>query len=342
MAVLRMFGKDPLNPYGTDAAQRTQVSGGAARTPQTALQSAGGLAAPLAASPAPSPSPMPGSLPSMPQRQMLGVSSKGGAAGGVTLAAPGGGTVTTPGGAGAGNVGGGLNPNGVAPGANGSAANDYRAQAEDLYKNLLGMNQDARGQIQEMGQANIAALQRRNGAMAALAGRGIGGGYLGGQRAALSQGLQAMNQGLLGNDQQRMQIMGNRLGDLTADARANEERQFQLDRDLAGANAGKTADNLQRDADIQLSNIKSSTGMDEATMQTQDPELYAAYRAYAASGSQADLAKIKARLQWRQQQYDARNAFEHDRWAETEGRGMSLEERKKYVADAVKKQGFGA
>ena len=138
-----------------------------------------------------------------------------------------------------------LGPSGplAAPQQPGAAAPaDPRAGIEALYQQMLDANSKMGGQIQDIGQSNIAALQRRNASNAALAGRSIGGGYLGGQRAMLTQGLDQMNKNLLSNDQARQGILAQQLQNRLADQRRDEEwaRQDTIRSEEAKAKATQT------------------------------------------------------------------------------------------------------
>lgn len=194
------------------------------------------------------------------------------------------------------------------PAAAAPAAPDYRAQADQLYNDLLGMNKDARGQITEMGQANIAALQRRNGSLAAMAGRGIGGGYLGGQRSMLTQGMNALQSGLLQNDQQRMDIMSKRVGDMMADARIGEGRDYAEKVRLAEAEADKNSQDLQTAANAWAADIKHQTGIDVVADPGADPELYRLYQAVANGGGPGAAAALNQYLVQRNQTYQDEQA----------------------------------
>jgi hypothetical protein len=260
----------------------------------------GGVAvAPTALAPRPAPAPL------APNQRMSGVNPIGGVQFGPGATNSARGAVDTPGrGANA----------GPAPAGPQSQSDVLRAEYEKHFQDLLASNQTARGQMQDIGQANIAALQRRNGALAGLSGRGVGGGYLGGQRTALMQGMNTMNQGLMQNDAQRMDILGRRMGDRLADARASEAQQFQLDLREADATA-----EAQKNATIQSAadwagKIKTQTGID-----VNDPasfkgpyagEIQAAYQRVQAgdSGAQAELAEL---LRKRQLQYEADQSANH-------------------------------
>lgn len=76
-------------------------------------------------------------------------------------------------------------------------------------------NNDKNAQtIQDIGNRNIAAMSRKNAALAALSGSGGGAAYLSGQRAALSTGLATEQNALLANNQARDAIYQNQAGQL--------------------------------------------------------------------------------------------------------------------------------
>lgn len=123
----------------------------------------------------------------------------------------------------------------------------------NMFNQQMNLNMKQRGDLQDIGQGNIAALQRRNASNAALAGRSIGGGYLGGQRAMLTQGLGQMNKDLLANDAQRQQLMSAQLERELQQSNRAEDRQNQLsDRD-----AGWEREDTLREADAKANQDKA-------------------------------------------------------------------------------------
>lgn len=85
--------------------------------------------------------------------------------------------------------------------------------ANGTFNQALDANTKAGEQMTTLGQNAISNLQRRNASLSAMSGASVGGGsYLGGQRAALSQGMQGLSQNLLQNYQARQGILGNQAG----------------------------------------------------------------------------------------------------------------------------------
>lgn len=94
--------------------------------------------------------------------------------------------------------------------------------SEAAYSEALASNQGMIDEQRKYGENYLNALQRRNGSNAALTGMSIGGGsYMGGQRAAFTTGINALNQSLLPLQQNATNILSSKAGTLANAAGAN-------------------------------------------------------------------------------------------------------------------------
>ena len=191
------------------------------------------------------------------------------------------------------------NPNQAAPGPA-----DPRAGIEALYQQMLDANSKMGGQIQDMGQANIAALQRRNASNSALAGRSIGGGYLGGQRAMLTQGLGQMNRDIMQNDQARQNILGQQLQNRLTDQRRDED--WQRDDTIRGADAQAESDKLQRQGKVDsiVKAFENTVGKLSG-----HPWVNEAVANYLATGDEKWIRDIQAAIDAAKPGADAKNSY---------------------------------
>lgn len=85
-------------------------------------------------------------------------------------------------------------------------------QVASLYDDMLSTNDQMREQMLAQGQLQLGNFLRRNSALAAMSGQGLGSGFLSGQRQALTSGMGALQNAHLQAMQQRMGVMGQRAG----------------------------------------------------------------------------------------------------------------------------------
>lgn len=85
-------------------------------------------------------------------------------------------------------------------------------QVASLYDDMLSTNDQMREQMLAQGQLQLGNFLRRNSALAAMSGQGLGSGFLSGQRQALTSGMNALQNAHLQAMQQRMGVMGQRAG----------------------------------------------------------------------------------------------------------------------------------
>jgi hypothetical protein len=153
---------------------------------------------------------------------------------------------------------------GVAPGAGVTSPTappaNPRAGINNMYQQMLDENKTARSDVEAMGMRNINALLRRNASLAAMSGQGIGGGYLSGQRTALTTGMQGLQSGLMQNDAARRDILMRQLGDQLADTRRDEDWKRQDTKDAAAAEQEKNKQLRQSEADRLMGAFKSAIG----------------------------------------------------------------------------------
>lgn len=106
---------------------------------------------------------------------------------------------------------------------------------EQLYNDMLNLNEQARGDIEKQGQEKFGAMQRAAMAASSRYGGGVGGAVMSTQGDMLRQATAGMADALAANTGQRQQIMGNYMSGLWGDQRMNQRHTWDQQAAEAGA-----------------------------------------------------------------------------------------------------------
>lgn len=179
---------------------------------------------------------------------------------------------------------------------------------EQLYNDMLSLNQQARGDIEKAGQDRFGAMQRAAMAASSRYGGGVGGAVLSTQGDMLRQATAGMADALQQNTGQHMSIMGNYMSGLWGDQRMNTQHGWDLDQQLAGADAEKQGlqgeQTQNRAHDTIFADVLKQTNIDlnDPAQRAKDPQLFD-LASRAASGDPQAQQDLQAHLGQRNADY---------------------------------------